>query len=101
MIHRIAERLHWSVRARCEWPDALVDGIGKARYAPANLAAVMGRLTDADIARPTALELRLITAQRKQAVAATCSLEAQGGTCRCCEPPSVDVAAARPAAAMA
>jgi uncharacterized protein (DUF2235 family) len=99
MIHRINERLHWSVRARCGWPEALVDRVGKARYAPANLAAVLPRLADADIAEPTALELRLLGARHDPPAMAACALKGQGGTCPCCERASAPLADAAPAAA--
>jgi uncharacterized protein (DUF2235 family) len=81
-IARINEKIHWSVRERCGWPETLVDGVGRARYAPANLATVMGRLTEDDISRPTGLELRL---QQALGTRPACSLKAQGGACLCCD----------------
>ena len=94
-IQRISEKVHWSVRERCGWPEALVDGVGRARYAPANLAAIMSGLTEDDITKPTALELRLLEARHvpaatllaaPDAAASACPLKQQGGECRCGAP---------------
>ena len=82
------------MRERCGWPEALVDGVGRARYAPANLAAIMSGLTEDNITKPTALELRLLEASATRFPAATllaapdaaasaCPLKQQGGECRC------------------
>jgi hypothetical protein len=95
-IRRINEKVHWSVRERLGRPEALDSRVGRARYAPANLAAVLARLTDADVTTPTPLELRLQThpIQTPSAAAgllappvtaaSTCPLVQQGGKCRCC-----------------
>jgi uncharacterized protein (DUF2235 family) len=95
-IARINEKVHWSVRARCGWPEVLVDRVGRAKYAPANLAAVLDRLADDDVSAPTALELRLLPAQHDRS---GCTLKALGGACQCCERPPAFSGLPSPAAA--
>jgi uncharacterized protein (DUF2235 family) len=102
-VRRINEKVHWSVRERCGWPEALVDRVGRAKYAPANLAAVMRGLAEDDVTKPTPLELRLLQAPHAEAAArapvpSVCVLKQQGGECRCREATSAHDAGAQPAA---
>jgi hypothetical protein len=79
-IHRINERIHWSVRERCSWPVTLVDGIGKTKYAPPNLGP------HPEQAEPTALEGRLL--DRTRVWEGRCPLEEEGAACQCSERPA-------------
>jgi hypothetical protein len=92
-IHRINERIHWSVRERCSWPVTLVDGVGKVKYAPRNLGSSI------DVAEPTALEWRLL--DRSRLWEGRCPLEEEGATCQCSERPATRIGRMEPPAAAA
>jgi len=77
-IHRLNEKIHWSVVERCSWPETLVDGVGKTKYAPPNL----GRHVK-EVVEPTALEQRLL--DRTRLWEGRCPLEEEGLTCHCSE----------------
>jgi len=93
-IRRINEKVHWSVRERCSWPETLVDGIGKAKYAPANLRAY-----DKEVAEPSELELRLLA--RTRLWEGRCPLEKEGLPCHCSERASTRIGADLQSAAAA
>jgi uncharacterized protein (DUF2235 family) len=78
LIHRLNEKIHWSVVERCSWPETLVDGRGKAKYTPANLGPA-GK----EVVEPSALELRLL--DRTRLWEGKCPLEEEGLPCHCSE----------------
>lgn len=73
-IHRVNEKLHWSVADRSQCAVALVDGLGNRKYAPANLAP-----NAKEIAPITALETNLLARDRSS----NCPLKAGGHECQC------------------
>jgi uncharacterized protein (DUF2235 family) len=75
-IKRINEKLHWSVQERCNWQTTLVDGLGKRRYAPANLKPHIK-----EVAERTELEQRLLDRGRNWAK--KCAIEEAGFECEC------------------
>jgi uncharacterized protein (DUF2235 family) len=77
-IHRLNEKVHWSVRERLSWPETLVDGRGKVKYAPANLKAY-----EKDVVEPNAFELSLL--DRNRLWEGRCPLEQEGLKCYCSE----------------
>lgn len=83
-IHRINEKVHWSVRERCSWPETLVDRAGKTKYAPANLPKHIK-----EIAEPTQLEWKLL--DRTRLWEGRCPLEQEGLRCHCSERPATRV----------
>jgi hypothetical protein len=87
-IHRVNEKLHWSVPERCQCPVTLVDGLGNRKYAPANLAA-----NAKEIAKMTKLEAKLLTRARTD-----CPLKAGGHECQCAKRDAGAVAPASVAA---
>jgi uncharacterized protein (DUF2235 family) len=93
-IHRINEKVHWSVPERCGWPETLVDGVGKVKYAPANLPQHIK-----EIAEPTELERRLL--DRTRLWEGRCPLEQEGLPCHCSERPASRIGAAPPPAVAA
>ncbi len=78
LIHRLNEKIHWSVVERCSWPETLVDGLGKTKYTPANLGPA-GK----EVLEPSALELRLL--DRTRLWEGKCPLEEEGLPCHCSE----------------
>ena len=79
-IQRINEKLHWSVPERCGLPVTLVDGLGKQKYAPKNLAA-----NAKEVVQPSELELRLLKRDRwvDENQEDKCPLKASGHECQC------------------
>ena len=75
-IHRINEKVHWSVQERCSWPKSVVDGLGEQRYAPANLGP---KITE--IAEANAYERQLV--DRSRDWTGHCALETAGFECQC------------------
>lgn len=88
-IHRINEKLHWSVPERCQCAVTLVDGLGYKKYAPANLAP-----NAKDIAPMTKLEAKLMQRVRTP----ECPLKAGGHECQCAKRGAPAVAPASVAA---
>jgi len=76
MIHRINEKVHWSVRERSGRKNTLVDGLGAVRYTPANLKPGIAEAID-----PSPLEERLLSRDRDWK--GKCPLEAAGLVCEC------------------
>jgi hypothetical protein len=74
---RLNETLHWSVKQRLDWENALVDKRGAQKYAPANLRKRKGLQFSA----PDELELKLVGRDRDWV--ARCPLENAGLPCRC------------------
>jgi uncharacterized protein (DUF2235 family) len=75
-IHRINEKLHWSVPERCNWQTTLVDGLDNQKYAPANLTPHAK-----EVVAPTALEQGLL--ERNRDWTGNCPLASLGIQCEC------------------
>ena len=93
-IHRVNEKVHWSVLERCSWPETLVDGIGKVKYAPKNLSAQIK-----EVSEPTELERKLL--DRTRLWEGHCPLESEGLPCHCSERPATRIGGSRPPAVAA
>jgi hypothetical protein len=90
-IHRVNEKLHWSVADRSQCAVALVDGVGSQKYEPFNLARHAK-----EIAPVTALEAKLLERDRST----NCPLKAGGHACQCAQR-AARAAGARPQASVA
>jgi uncharacterized protein (DUF2235 family) len=93
-IHRLAEKIHWSVRERCNWPVTLVHGVGKVKYAPPNLGPHVK-----EVVEPTPLEWRLLA--RTRLWEGRCPLEEEGVACQCSERASTRIGGPQQATAPA
>jgi uncharacterized protein (DUF2235 family) len=76
---RMNEELHWSVKQRLDWENALVDKRGPQKYAPGNLKTK----SNLKYSEPSDLELMLVGRGRDWM--ARCPMEAAGIPCRCIE----------------
>lgn len=76
---RTNEEIHWSVKQRLDWENALVDKRSPQKYAPPNLRAKK----NLRYSEPSDLELMLVGRDRDWL--ARCPLEGAGIPCRCIE----------------
>jgi uncharacterized protein (DUF2235 family) len=76
---RMNEELHWSVKQRLDWENALVDKRGPQKYVPGNLKTK----STLKYSEPSDLELMLVGRDRDWM--ARCPMEDKGLPCRCVE----------------
>jgi uncharacterized protein (DUF2235 family) len=73
---RINEKVHWSVRERLGWPQAMVDRGRSGKYGPANVKGDAGAYTEP-------LELEIALADHSRRTWAQCAMEKAGLPCHC------------------